>query len=85
MSRMLTNVEAINKANILRAKINRLTRAFRRNHPNLVCYVGGERPVKECASGYYRDKLNAHLKILEDLDKEANRLQEFGERQQGLF
>ena len=85
MSKLLSNVEALKKAEILRAKIKRYEHGFRIKYPLLLDYINGEKPVEECAAGYFRDKINAHKRIIKELTKEAARLEEFGQRQQCLF
>jgi len=85
MGKLLTTAEAFKKANILRAKLTRYERAFARNYPHLISYVTGARHLDECASGYYRDKIKAHIRTMAAIEKEANRLEEFASRQRSLF
>lgn len=80
-----TKNEAIKKAGILRKRLETLDRAFRRLYPNLIGYLDGKKDLSGLSIGYYRDKIQAHKKIISGIEKEVERLDDFSERQLELF
>ena len=64
------------KAKNLWAKVARFEEGFRRQYPLLVDYVNGTRPVEDCKTSYYRDKIRGHLRLMKQLKGEAEKLLE---------
>lgn len=63
------------QAKRLRAKVARFHSGFKRQYPLLVDFVEGLRPLEDCSMDYYREKVRAHLELMEQLTREATRLE----------
>jgi hypothetical protein len=60
-------------------------RRFRREYPFLVCFIDEEKDIAECKVGFYRDKINAHIRTQNEIKSKAERIGSFWESQIGLF
>ncbi|BBO81417.1 hypothetical protein DSCO28_19830 [Desulfosarcina ovata subsp. sediminis] len=70
-----SETQASKKAELIRAKVARFDKGFRRQYPLLVDYIDGHKPVEACAANYYREKIRSHLQLIEQLNGEVAKLE----------
>ncbi|MDL2275530.1 hypothetical protein LJC22_05350 [Desulfosarcina sp. OttesenSCG-928-G10] len=63
------------KIKSIRAKAARFDTGFRRQYPLLVKYIDGTAPLEHCSARFYREKVQKHMQLIDQMHQEADRLE----------
>lgn len=73
--KLVSDAHTEKKIKSIRAKADRFDMGFRRQYPLLVKYVDGIQPIENCSSTYYQEKVRKHLQLIEQMHRQADRLE----------